>query len=84
MQPDAWTRNFAPLHRPLSFLSELWSGTQARFWWRAAPPDRAHSAFFNPILDGGGKFAPPAGFLNIAQKPLGLGSWNFVTFSFYI
>ena len=23
---------------------------------------------------GGGKFAPPAGFLNIAQKPLGLGS----------
>ena len=22
----------------------------------------------------GGKFAPPAGFLNIAQKPLGLGS----------
>ena len=31
---------------------------------------------FNPILDGGGggKFAPPAGFLNIAQKPLGLGS----------
>ena len=40
----------------------------------------------NPILDGGGgKFAPPpAGFFNIAQKPLGLGSWNFVTFSFYI
>ena len=29
---------------------------------------------FNPILDGGGKFAPPAGFFNIAQKPLGLGS----------
>ena len=30
---------------------------------------------FKPILDGGGgKFAPPAGFLNIAQKPLGLGS----------
>ena len=28
----------------------------------------------NPILDGGGKFAPPAGFFNIAQKPLGLGS----------
>ena len=23
---------------------------------------------------GGGKFAPPAGFFNIAQKPLGLGS----------
>ena len=23
---------------------------------------------------GGGKFAPQAGFLNIAQKPLGLGS----------
>ena len=23
---------------------------------------------------GGGKFAPPAGFLNIAQKPLSLGS----------
>ena len=31
---------------------------------------------FNPILDGegGGKFAPPAGFFNFAQKPLGLGS----------
>ena len=30
----------------------------------------------NPILDGGegGKFAPPAVFFNIAQKPLGLGS----------
>ena len=23
---------------------------------------------------GGGKFAAPAGFLNMAQKPLGLGS----------
>ena len=23
---------------------------------------------------GGGKFAPPAGFFNIAQKPLGLGN----------
>ena len=33
---------------------------------------------------GGGKFRPPASFLNIAQKPLGLGSWNFVTFSFNI
>ena len=31
---------------------------------------------FNPILDGGANFPPPppAGFLNIAQKPLGLGS----------
>ena len=32
---------------------------------------------FNPILDGGGGkqiCPPPAGFLNIAQKPLGLGS----------
>ena len=32
---------------------------------------------FNPILDGGGGQIcppPPAGFLNIAQKPLGLGS----------
>ena len=29
MQPDAWTRNFAPLHRPLSLLLELWSRTQA-------------------------------------------------------
>ena len=40
----------------------------------------------NPILDGGGGeiCSPPAGFLNIAQKPLGLGCWNFVTFSFYI
>ena len=29
----------------------------------------------NPILDGGGQICPPpAGFLNIAQKPLGLGS----------
>ena len=29
----------------------------------------------NPILDGGGgNLPPPAGFLNIAQKPLGLGS----------
>ena len=30
----------------------------------------------NPILDGGGGqiCSPPAGFLNIAQKPLGLGS----------
>ena len=27
----------------------------------------------NPILDGGGA-TPPAGLLNIAQKPLGLGS----------
>ena len=27
--PAQTTRNFAPLHRPLSFLSELWSGTQA-------------------------------------------------------
>ena len=41
---------------------------------------------FNPILDGGeGANLPhPAVFLNIAQKPLGLGSWNFVTFSFNI
>ena len=32
-------------------------------------------SLLNSILDGGGgKFAPPAGFLNIAQKPLGLGS----------
>ena len=40
----------------------------------------------NPILEGGGANLPPppAGFLNIAQKPLGLESWNFVTFSFYI
>ena len=30
----------------------------------------------NPILDGGGggNLPPPAGFFNIAQKPLGLGS----------
>ena len=30
----------------------------------------------NPILDGGGgaNLPPPAGFLDIAQKPLGLGS----------
>ena len=28
----------------------------------------------NPILDEGGQICPPAGFLNIAQKPLGLGS----------
>ena len=35
----------------------------------------ATSTKLNPILDGGGgKFAPLAGFLNIAQKPLGLGS----------
>ena len=41
--------------------------------------------YINPILDGGGQICPPpAGFFNIAQKPLGLGSWNFVTFSFYI
>ena len=34
------------------------------------------ACLLNPILDGGGgKFAPPpAGFSNIAQKPLGLGS----------
>ena len=31
-------------------------------------------AILNPILDGGGQICPPAGFLNIAQKPLGLGS----------
>ena len=31
--------------------------------------------FLNPILDGGANLPPPpAGFLNIAQKPLGLGS----------
>ena len=31
--------------------------------------------YVNPILDGGGaNLPPPAGFLNIAQKPLGLGS----------
>ena len=37
--------------------------------------DPAVKTRINPILDGGGgKFAPPAGFLNIAQKPLGLGS----------
>ena len=30
---------------------------------------------FNPTLDGGGaNLPPPAGFLNIAQKPLGLAS----------
>ena len=31
---------------------------------------------FNPILDGGGgaNLPPPAGFFNIAQKPLDLGS----------
>ena len=28
----------------------------------------------NPILDGGLQICPPAGFLNIAQKPLRLGS----------
>ena len=42
-------------------------------------PDAAFGAdcltSFNPILDGGGgQICPPAGFLNIAQKPLGLGS----------
>ena len=41
--------------------------------------------FLNPILDRGANLPPPpAGFLNIAQKPLGLGSSNFVTFIFYI
>ena len=33
--------------------------------------------FLNPILDGGGTFAPPpsqSGIFNIAQNPLGLGS----------
>ena len=37
--------------------------------------DCQSTSSFNPILDGGGgKFFPPAGFLNIAHKPLGLGS----------
>ena len=36
---------------------------------------RFREEFLNPILDGGGQICPPpAGFLNIAQKPLGLGS----------
>ena len=35
--------------------------------------------------EGGGQILPPpAVFFNTAQKPLGLGSWNFVTFSFNI
>ena len=40
---------------------------------------------FNPILNGGQICPPPpAGFLNIVQKPLGLGSWTFVTSRFNI
>ena len=37
---------------------------------------RAKNVAINPILEGGGQICPPppAGFLNIAQKPLGLGS----------
>ena len=35
------------------------------------------------LLCTGGKFAPtPAGSLDVAQKPLGPGSWNFMTLSF--
>ena len=37
------------------------------------------------LLCTGGKFAPTAaGSLDVAQKPLGPGSWNFMTFTFYI
>ena len=32
------------------------------------------TAFLTLFWTGGGKVAPPAGFFNIAQKPLGLGS----------
>ena len=35
---------------------------------------RAVPARLTLFWTGGGKFASPAGFLNIAQKPLGLGS----------
>ena len=38
---------------------------------------------FNPILDRGAN-SFPAVFFNTAQKPLGVGRWNFVTFSFNI
>ena len=40
-----------------------------------------YSAVFNPILDGGGGKSAPSWFLNTAQKLLGVGSRNFVTFS---
>ena len=58
-------------------------GFQQWFIFRTDVFDEPLSSL-NPILDGGGQICPPAGFFNIAQKPLGLGSWNFVTFSFYI
>ena len=43
--------------------------------WEGTIPQSVAIATVNPILDGGGgQICPPAGFLNIAQKPLGLGS----------
>ena len=57
-------------------------------WWIYSLKDQFLLAYRQFILTlfwkGGGQICPPAGFFNIAQKPLGLGSWNFATFSFYI
>ena len=50
--------NFEPPHVPRATLSH--------FSWSMG--------YFNPILDGGGQICPTAGYFNIAQKPLGLGS----------
>ena len=54
------------------------SGSQFRFCsWTVTPHDKV-----NPILNGGGGGGnPPQAVFSIAQKLLGVGSWNFVTFS---
>ena len=40
--------------------------------WRQLVSGKGHCSL--TLFWTGGKFAPPAGFFNIAQKPLGLGS----------
>ena len=55
---------------------------------KRGPPEKFkdNSDWLNPILDNGGQICPPppAAFFNTAQNLLGVGSWNFVTFSFNI
>ena len=58
---------------PLLFILGKESENSSRF---LSDPENVwkSDSYLTLFWTGGGKFAPPAGFLNIAQKPLGLGS----------
>ena len=70
-----------PLHLTTCLTGWVYDQVLGPYWL-----NRAEAPLLTLFWMGGGgaKFALPAGFFNIAQKPLGIGSWNLVTFSFYI